>query len=163
MRPPKMLLRRLLLVALATAVMGPGTWAEDGIAGVWEGQYVCAQGVTGLSLFVAPQENGRLRTLFFFYPTADNPHVPEGCFEMSGSYDATTGDAEFVAGRWLLQPPGFVTVDLSAEIDEQAADMSGTVDGPGCADFELRRTAGAHRPFPAACRSPGELIAWLGR
>ena len=130
--------------------------------GVWEGTYSCAQGNTGLSLFVSGQADGRLRTVFYFYPTPDNPMVPVGCFGMSGTYDATTGEAHFTAGQWILRPPGFVTVDLAGTVDARLTRMSGDVDGPGCDTFSLRHVAAASRPAPAACRPAPDVMASIG-
>lgn len=156
---------RLALAAATAATLAvrvPGAQAGDGIAGIWEGQYDCNQGLTGLSLFVAQPSQGRLKTVFFFYPTAENPGVPEGCFEMSGRYDGATGDVQLVAGRWLLRPEGYVTVNLSAALDTDTAEIAGIVNGPGCTEFLLRRTTAATRPFPPACRPPA-LVGSLGR
>jgi hypothetical protein len=147
---------------VAPALIAAAARADDGITGVWQGTYDCAQGTTGLTLIVSPSAGDGLRALFFFYPTAENPLVPEGCFEMSGVYDANADEADFTAGRWLLRPPNFVTVDLMGDVDKSMTEMTGTVDGPGCAYFDLRRSAGASQPLPRACVPAPDFVASLG-
>jgi hypothetical protein len=141
------------------ALAGPAR--AEGVAGTWEGDYVCGQGRTGLTLLVGPGA-GTQRALFVFYPVADNPDVPEGCFEMTGRFDPDTGEASFAAGAWVLQPEGYVTVDLLGTADKAVASIGGTVDGPGCEEFELHRVAAASRPLPEGCRHVPDLSAALG-
>jgi hypothetical protein len=154
------LVRLLLLAAGVGALGAPGARA-DGIVGTWEGTYRCGQGETGLMLIVSPPPRAPKRTLFFFHPTDGNPGVPKGCFEMDGTFNAETGEAEFTAGRWLFQPEHYVTVDLVGTIDAQTGVFAGIVDGPACADFHLSRVRGAPPPIPAECR--GAPVADLAR
>jgi hypothetical protein len=152
-----------VLVAVALGLRAVSAAGADGIAGTWVGDYTCAQGSTGLSLFVDPPGTGPIHALFYFYPTADNPRVPQGCFEMSGRYDGQTREARLVAGGWLLHPFGFVTVDLSGQVDAGESDMAGAIDGPGCRRFRLHRSAGPRRLPPPACRSAADIVASLAR
>jgi hypothetical protein len=142
---------RVMLAAVTAILAATGARAADGIAGAWEGEYDCNQGTTGLTLTVAPPAHGQMLTVFYFYSSAEGGPVPEGCYEMSGTYDAKTGAADFTARRWLLRPDGYVTVDLHGEVDSDAATLDGVVDGPGCTEFHLHRSK-APRPLPPACQ-----------
>ena len=113
--------------------------------------------MTGLTLIIAPPPRRHVQALFYFYLTAENPWVPRGCFEMSGRYVADTGEANFAAGRWLLRPDGYVTVDLIGLVEKGGAEMSGIVDGPGCVEFRLHRNDGEPRDLPAACQRHEEI------
>ncbi len=146
----KGLVALLLLLALAPPARAedPGaSGARDSrFAGDWTGTYVCAQGSTGMNLRLRPQGDGRLSGVFHFHPLASNPQAAEGCYEVSASPDGDT--ATIQAGRWLLHPPSYVTVDLDAELDEDGT-LFGQVIGPGCTLFAARRAS--PRSLPAAC------------
>ncbi|SFL07806.1 hypothetical protein [Falsiroseomonas stagni] len=140
----------LLLLALAMPARAedPGaSGARDSrFAGDWSGTYVCTQGTTGMNLRLRPQGDGRLSGVFHFFPLASNPQAAEGCYEVAATPD---GDAATItAGRWLLHPPNYVTVDLDAELDEDGT-LFGHVIGPGCTLFAARRAP--PRNLPAAC------------
>jgi hypothetical protein len=139
-----------------------GASAADDVAGDWQGTYVCAQGATELTLQVEQAEGNQVTALFHFYAGAENPHVPEGCFEMSGVYDAGTGQLELEAGRWQLRPLGFVTVGLSGTVNRDGSEMIGSVAGPGCSTFSLRRLISVPRMPPRECRTGG-LVASAAR
>jgi len=119
-------------------------------ADTWEGTYDCAQGRTGLTLTIEPDGPG-VSALFHFYADPSHPEVPEGCFAMSGQVDQRGGRVDLAAGRWLLQPFFYVTVDLSGTINPDGTQLAGRVSGPGCSAFVLRRVAAPTRTVPAAC------------
>ncbi len=114
---------------------------------IWQGDYDCAQGVTGLTLILNISNTGQAQALFEFHSVPANPTVPTGCFQMSGSLD-TAGNLNLLPGAWLLQPPSYVTVGLIGNLDGQT--LRGTVIGPGCSTFLLTRLP-AQMPNPAAC------------
>ena len=134
-----------LLVVLAIA----GARAEQGAEGVWVGRYACGQGETGMVLTIAAPP---MRSLFYFHPVPDNPDVPEGCFEISGVHDPATRRISLTAGRWVVRPFGYVTVDLAGVISADGTGMSGTVLGPWCADFSVRRVAASEAPGSERCQ-----------
>lgn len=136
----------------ALALSAAGARAETDVAGVWQGRYDCAQGSTGLTLTIRHAGDTHLHALFHFYAIKSNRDVPEGCFEMSGSYAPANGKVDLSAGRWLLRPPGYVTVDLSGTADSDGRELRGTVDGPLCTSFELRRVARETRITDTNCR-----------
>jgi hypothetical protein len=116
---------------------------------IWQGDYDCAQGVTGLTLTLEVSAAGQAQALFEFHSVPANPTVPTGCFQMSGSLD-TAGNLNLLPGAWLLQPPGYVTVGLIGNLDGQI--LHGTVIGPGCSTFLLTRMpARTQRDDTATC------------
>jgi hypothetical protein len=134
------------LVALAASGMA----RADGIGGTWTGSYVCSQGTTALTLTIEAASLPAVTAIFAFSAVAANPLVPAGCFEMSGTYAADTGALALNAGRWLRQPFGYATVDLSGTLAPGGQVIGGTVLFPGCTTFELHR-AGGPRAVPDIC------------
>ncbi len=133
------------------------------LTGSWVGQYGCAQGTTGLTLTVTEARKSRVRALFHFYPDASEPSVPEGCFEMDGTYDSLSGHIEFRAGNWILRPDGYVTVDLTGEVSAGGGAMSGSVIGPSCDRFSLRHVAASSPRVRGVCPPRGKAISLLSQ
>ena len=126
-------------------------------AALWHGNYTCGQGSTGLTLTIDPvhaedRPSNAVRGLFEFYALQSNAGVPDGCFEMSGTVDPATTQVELTATRWLLHPPGYVTVNLSGHISHGQT-MTGAVVGPSCTQFALRRIAPPRAAVTIPCRS----------
>ena len=132
--------------------------AGNGPTGIWTGHYACAQGETGLTLTVEPRSGRALRALFHFYAIRQNPRIPEGCFEMTGTFDRVRNEVSLTAGDWLLHPPGYVTVDLTGQIDAGGKHFGGSVAGPNCGGFDLIRV-GRPRRVADACYSRETDIA----
>ena len=111
-------------------------------AGTWSGTYICAQGVTGLTLFVDPRSGD---AVFSFYPLPENPDVAAGEFTMSGHFDAKSEQFVLVPGSWRERPPGYVMVGLIGQIDVVTGHFVGTVRSTSwlapCRTFDLRRAA----------------------
>jgi hypothetical protein len=143
--------RRAVLLLAGLAVAAPAA-AQEALLGRWVGGYVCGQGETGLVLQVDRLPEGGAAALFHFWPPPGNPAAAEGCFEMRA--EAGKGDPGALslrAGRWLLRPEGYLTVDLHGRIDASGTRFEGSVDGPGCGGFVLRRGGDAPR-LPPSCR-----------
>jgi hypothetical protein len=142
-RPTLVLLAALLGTPAAAQDAPMSRWAGD-----WVGTYRCAQGETGLTLRLRESGDGTLQGLFHFWPLAENPDAAEGCFAMRGTPTAGSG-LRLAAGRWLLRPEDYVTVDLKGTLDAEGR-LRGVVGGPGCSIFSLQR--GTPPPaLPAAC------------
>lgn len=145
---------RAAILGFGAALMGaaaatPAAQAAMTETEVWRGAYQCAQGMTGVTLTLLVAPGGNAQGLFEFYPLTSNPAVPQGCFEMSGVMDSRS-HLTLAPGPWRRQPPGYVTVGLTGqEID--AHRLVGTVQGPGCAGFELVRQTVPDAP--SACAS----------
>jgi hypothetical protein len=137
----------VLAVALASVRADSQTLPH----GTWTGEYTCLQGSTALELVLQPAKDATsLRGWFHFRSTPTNPGVPEGCFEMAGQFDPAGRQLSLLAGRWLRQPPGYVTVDLKGELDVPGTALSGSVVAIGCASFALR-LARRDTALPDAC------------
>jgi hypothetical protein len=154
-----MIWRHGVLACAMLMSVQPALSAGDRLAGTWLGRYTCGQGTTGLTLYVDGLPGSRVTALFHFYADASNPGVPEGCFEMNGSFNQSTRHIELRAGSWLLHPYGYVTVDLSGTMN--GGTMSGRVIGPGCATLELHPAGIRVPPDPAACRPKGSIVSSL--
>lgn len=151
--------RCLVLLALAVGLARPA-WADDAVPGTWEGNYICGQGETAVTLILRPGgSKGELDGLFHFHASPRNPGVPEGCFAMAGTYDGRSREMSLSAGRWLLQPFGYVTVDLAGRLQPGGTRIIGQVVGPLCRGFELHRTSGKPRTIPSACLGAATVAA----
>jgi len=111
----------------------PGTPVD----GVWTGTYDCNQGLTGVRLTITGATAGDLRATFDFYPTAGNPDVADGSYELVGSYSAT-GGLVLKPDYWIDEPADYEMVGLSAP-PPQANAMRGSVHGGNCSTFSVAR------------------------
>lgn len=117
----------------------PGAGDLGALAGVWEGEYTCGQGETGLKLTIEEPEGNALPATFEFFPLPENPNAKAGSYSMRGS---RTGDRlVFRQENWINQPPGYVMVDLevTSPITEDATSLSGDVLSESCKGFSVRR------------------------
>ena len=119
------------------------------MGGEWIGKYVCGQGVTGARLVVS--EDGS-RGVFHFYPLPENPRVPEGCFQVAGVFNPTTGALAILpTGTWYLKPRNYLPAAFSGTVDGRGEGFSGKIVGlTGCASIFLSRAAPTV-PLPSVC------------
>lgn len=147
------------------------------VLGPWVGTYVCAQGLTGLTLNIVEATPTQARALFHFYADPRNPRVPTGCFTMTGRYDPASGRLQLKGQDWLLKAPGYRVVHFDGHVDAEGRRFTGKVSGAAsCKQFDLGRAAPPATP-PAACVIPmpatqndlrdagdiGEALAGAGR
>ncbi len=113
--------------------------AEAGasVDGVWAGTYVCNQGTTGVQLSISGSSGGTVMAKVNFFPVASNPGVPDGSYEMVGSYSAAQG-LVLNPDYWISQPPGYQMVGLTAAAP-RGNSMTGEVQGANCTTFAVRR------------------------
>lgn len=106
---------------------------------VWEGRYVCAQGVTGLTLELTGSGGPSVTAVFRFYAVPENPTVPSGSYSLTG---VARGDGaiDLIPERWFEQPSGYVMVGMTGMLDTTTGTMRGMITNPGCAAFDLHRT-----------------------
>jgi len=86
------------------------------LAGVWSGEYTCAQGKTSLNLEISVDDEKNLRGIFTFFAHPDNPGVPSGSYEMAGKYDPLTGRILLEGTNWIDRPGEFTMVSLNGEV-----------------------------------------------
>ncbi|MDD4936157.1 MAG: hypothetical protein PHT60_10335 [Acidiphilium sp.] len=135
-----------------TAVGGAGAMMLPPL-GLWQGEYTCAQGKTGLALQITALSPTTVRAVFYFHALASNPGVPQGCFAMRGHFDAATRHLTLSPTRWLAQPPFYVWTGLSGTVERDGSGLTGTIEGPACTDFALTPSAALPvPPAPASCR-----------
>ena len=109
------------------------------LLGDWQGTYVCSQGLTRLRLTISAASHGRLNAIFDFGPVKENSEVPHGRYEMSGEFNAKTGRVALRAGKWIVQPTGYFTVDLDGYLNAPGDQITGVVPAAGCSVFDLKR------------------------
>jgi hypothetical protein len=109
------------------------------LEGVWEGDYTCGQGKTGLRLEIGAVEGDTLSTTFTFSPLAKNPTAASGSFSMIGT--ETGGKLVFKQDKWMNQPDGYSMVDLEVSDPPQGGTLSGVVIGGSCSDFSVHKTS----------------------
>lgn len=143
--------RLLLIVTLGCAVScatAPAAPVQN-IAGEWVGRYVCAQGVTALTLTVADvgggQDTRRLTATFAFSEAPENRGVPPGSFTMRGFYYPRTRIVVLWPREWLERPGAYEMVSLNGRLQQSAgqAIIRGRVEFPGdlsaCSTFYVTR------------------------
>lgn len=151
------ILAGLALWLVATAPSGA---RSEGLKGTWSGEYVCNQGLTGVTLTITKGDPKNVRALFHFYEAPSNPGVPQGCFEMDGTLEPSSGELRLEGGRWLLQPPGYVVVDFIGRLDVATGRFEGRVEGYNCTTFRLVRRP-SPLPVPRECRPKDDTVASL--
>lgn len=110
---------------------------------VWEGKYVCAQGVTGLHLELDTASNGATIATFAFYGIPENPNsVPRGSYRLRGKLTmAKTGSfaLELEPDEWIVQPPDYMMVGLSMTSDRERRSMAGRITNASCGGVKVSR------------------------
>ena len=135
-----------LLVA-ASSMPAPAQQTRSA-GGEWTGKYVCRQGVTGARLILS--EDGS-RGVFHFYGLPENPRVPEGCFEVTGVFNSTTGALAIIPGAWYLKPRNYSPAAFNGTVDQGSQNFEGRIVGlDGCASVFLSRAVPT-RPLPSVC------------
>ena len=97
----------------------------------------CAQGETPLTLTIAPNSaSDGLDAVFGF--GGGSSSTPEGSFLMAGTLQ--DGVLQLDATDWIIQPPGYESVDIQAEVaDPSARRISGEILDPACQTFQVSR------------------------
>jgi hypothetical protein len=116
-----------------------GQFELASFVGVWDGDYTCAQGKTGLRLEIGAVEGDALPTTFSFSPLTDGPHAASGSFSMIGT--ETGGKLVFKQDKWINHPDGYLMVDLEVSDPPQGGTLSGTVISDSCSDFSVHKTS----------------------
>jgi hypothetical protein len=110
----------------------------------YEGEYLCAQGGTGMSLQVIGEENINARyAIFHFFPLASNPNVPPGSFAVKGVFDEVRGIIDMEPVSWITRPAGFIAAGLRGVSTDGGNTFEGQLTGVSflCSTFAMRRSA----------------------
>jgi hypothetical protein len=110
--------------------------ATDLLRGIWDGTYTCGQGLTAMTLIIEP-DGAHWSGLFSFGPNKQNKDVPEGLYKLAITDD--DGNISFVAGDWITQPDGYVTVDMHGRMSDDLTTITGQVDFETCDSFAVTR------------------------
>lgn len=138
-------MRRVIVLGIALIVMYKSSLAETPrvpLYSVWEGSYVCTQGITAVRLTIETSSTGAAMGKFEFGPHPNNRSVPNGRYWMTGTLHTTeTGALELrlVPDRWAERPAGYVMVGLHATSDLELRSLEGDIDHRGCGKISVRR------------------------
>ncbi|MES2710921.1 MAG: hypothetical protein V4653_05025 [Pseudomonadota bacterium] len=144
---------RLALLAL---LLGGTAASAQQVSATWVGQYLCPQGNTAVNLTIIEAKSGSLGAWFHFQAPPDNPDVPTGCYTMTGTYDAASGQVRLVPGAWQHRPPNYVMVPLEGTVSADGERLEGQIDHPACGDFAtIRRGPGNRSP----CQEGAPLLS----
>lgn len=105
---------------------------------VWEGRYLCPQGVTGLTLELAGRSGSEVGAVFHFYAVPENPGVPTGSFTLVGVVRGD-GTIDLSPERWIEQPANYWMVGMTGFLDRSTGVMRGRITNPECDLFDLHR------------------------
>jgi hypothetical protein len=108
---------------------------------VWEGTYVCNQGLSSVTLTIDAMRNGTATARYDFGPVPSNPTVPVGAYTLKGEIHATGAggfSAQFEADEWINKPPTYFMVGLAVESGDGKT-MTGTIAHGSCRDFKTTR------------------------
>ena len=169
----------IFLIVFGYCGVASAAEAAPSIAGAWEGRYVCAQGPTGANLTIktlpywpgfqvylhrllmgwlrnpetkVPEvqpEHLQIEAQFRFYALPENPRVPTGAFELTGTYNLALRILDLYPSKWLERPEGYDLVGVKGVLDEDGQSLKGALDGAGCGAIILRR-AGTAQPSAEA-------------
>lgn len=99
----------------------------------WVGTYQCAQGVTDVVVHIDRVAGSMVDARFEF---SHAPSGAAGMYEMRGTV-RPDGRAHFVPGRWIQQPPNYIGVGMTGQVQGDA--FVGRIDNPSCGGFNVRR------------------------
>ncbi len=109
---------------------------------VWEGTYVCLQGLASLKLTIDVDSQGVATVRYDFGPTPSNPVIPKtGAFLLQGPL-AFHGNGAFTADlvptQWIVHPDDYIMAPLSLVTDD-GTHLRGTIHYESCHDFQATR------------------------
>jgi hypothetical protein len=140
-------MRASVVIGLVCVVMSSASTRADTprpipAYSVWQGSYVCAQGITSVRLTIETSSKGGAMAKFEFGPHRDNPKVPTGRYWMTGTVQVNPRGALEVAlapDRWAEQPTGYVMVGLHATSDLEQHSLAGRIDFRSCGKISVKR------------------------
>lgn len=85
-----------------------------------------------------PQKHS-ISAVFNFYATSRSPSVPNGSYQMEGSFDEKTGVLNLNGSQWINRPAHYDMVPLRGKVNEGRSLFTGKIEFPGCREFTLKR------------------------
>jgi len=107
---------------------------------VWEGTYVCGQGLSAVTLTLDVDRSNNVTARYDFGPVPSNPTVPTGAYLLTGALEPVGSGftGELADSEWIVRPTNYFMVPLSIEtIDGKA--MTATIRHPSCSGFAATR------------------------
>lgn len=109
---------------------------------VWEGTYVCLQGLAHVKLTVDVDTQGVARARYDFGPVPSNPDIPKtGAFLLVGSLqfnDRGGFSGTLDARTWVSRPDDYFMVPLSITTTD-GKHMTGRIHHETCSEFQTTR------------------------
>jgi hypothetical protein len=97
---------------------------------VYNGEYLCDQAATGLSLQLLDEKiQNSTYGIFHFFPMLTNPNVPAGSFVVKGLFDEQRGLIDMQPVSWITRPFGFWAVGLRGTSTDRGETFEGQVTG----------------------------------
>jgi hypothetical protein len=107
---------------------------------VWEGTYVCNQGLSAVTLTLDVDRGGTATARYDFGPVPTNPTVPSGSYSLNGAVNRQDGGGfagDFEPAEWIVHPANYFMVPLSIESDGKT--MTGSIRHSSCNNFQTSR------------------------
>lgn len=109
----------------------------------WSGRYKCPHGETLVIVHVERVEGTHVEGALLFRDPATGE---SGSYDVSGSYNASTGALALAAGAWIDAARGHPKESLSATV--QGRTMTGWVGSPACQlSLEITDAPSSNTPF----------------
>jgi hypothetical protein len=110
---------------------------------VWEGTYVCGQGLSSVKLTIDVDSLGVAMARYDFGPVPSNPVIPKtGAFILVGSLQHSMAGGftgELDARQWIVRPDDYFMVPLSISTDD-GVHLRGRIHHDSCSQFQATRT-----------------------
>lgn len=107
---------------------------------VWEGTYVCGQGLSAVTLTLDVDRSNNVTARYDFGPVPSNPTVPTGAYLLTGVLEPQGSGftGELADSEWIVRPANYFMVPLAVETLDGKA-MTGTIRHPSCSGFAATR------------------------
>jgi len=126
-----------LFIMLCFFCFSANAFAKNDLSGKWKGQYLCAQGLTNLTISLS-QIVGSDTTFegeLYFYPHQSNPYVPRGKHTIKATILDDKGGFEISPIKWIVHPKGYTFSQLYGSLVQNGKVIRGMVNNPGCKSF----------------------------
>lgn len=105
------------------------------LSGTWSGTYICAQGVTGVTLQIVASSDQNIGALLQFAVPNSRP----GAYFMRGVFNPANNRIAMKFTSWKYQPDGAVPADLTGTVNFTSSELRGTILQQGCAALSMRK------------------------